>query len=107
MLQLRNIRHEQFARFVADGLPQSEAYRRVVGKGASAKNANVHADEWTKRLGVQARIERVEGGELPEGDAKQGEDNRVLVQRNQYLGCQGRSGLFAPANQRNSWTASP
>jgi hypothetical protein len=45
MPQLRNIRHEQFAQFVAAGLPQSEAYQRVVGNGASAKNANVHADE--------------------------------------------------------------
>jgi hypothetical protein len=56
MSQLRNTRHEQFVQFVADGLPQSEAYRRVVGNGVSAKNANVHADEWMKRRGVRARI---------------------------------------------------
>ena len=56
MSQLRNTRHEQFAQFVAHGSPQSEAYRRVVGNGASAKNANVHADEWMNRPGVRERV---------------------------------------------------
>ena len=56
MPQLRNIRHEKFAQSVACGLPQSEAYRRVAGRGPSAKNANVHANEWANCSGVKERI---------------------------------------------------
>ena len=77
MSQLRNTRHEQFAQFVADGLPQSEAYRRVVGNGASAKNANVHADEWMKRPGVKERIEELKA----ENAARSGRSRDELVAR--------------------------
>jgi hypothetical protein len=77
MSQLRNTRHEQFAQFVADGLPQSEAYRRVVGNGASTKNANVPADDWASRPGVKERI-----GELKaESVARSGRSSDELVAR--------------------------
>ena len=75
--QLRNVRHEKFAEFVADGLPQSEAYRRVVGNGASAKNANVHADEWASRPGVKERIDEPEA----ESAARSGRSREELITR--------------------------
>jgi hypothetical protein len=57
MPRLASIRHEKFARFVADGLTSSEAYRRTVG--VTARNADVNASQWLNKRGVRARVDEI------------------------------------------------
>jgi hypothetical protein len=58
MPNLKNPKHERFAQLRASGKSGSEAYRAIMGKGA--RNADVHADEWTRMLGVRERIEELQ-----------------------------------------------
>ena len=54
--ELKSVRDEKFAQYVASGISQSEAFRRVSGKTA---NANNHGDEYMAKRGMKERIAEI------------------------------------------------
>jgi hypothetical protein len=56
MPALNSVRDERFAQYVASGVSQSEAYRRVSGKTA---NANNHGDEFMAKRGMRERLAEI------------------------------------------------
>jgi hypothetical protein len=72
MPALVNSRHEKFARFCADGLAGSEAYRRIVG--GLGKNADKNANEWMRRSDVRKRI----------AELKRSQSERSEMSRDEY-----------------------
>ena len=56
MPELKSVRDEIFAQYVAQGVSLSQAYRRVAGKTA---NADVHGREFMRKRGMKARVAEI------------------------------------------------
>jgi Terminase small subunit len=73
---LKSVRDEKFAQYVASGISQSEAYRRVSGKTA---NANNHGDDYMAKLGMKERIAEIRAENAAKCDMSKEEYRSYLI----------------------------
>ena len=76
MPELKSVRDEKFAQYVASGISQSEAYRRVSGKTA---NANNHGDEYMAKRGMKERIAEIRAENAAKCDMSKEEYRSYLI----------------------------
>ena len=76
MPELKKVRDEKFAQYVASGISQSEAYRRVSGKTA---NANNHGDEYMAKRGMKERIAEIRAENAAKCDMSKEEYRSYLI----------------------------
>ena len=76
MPELKSVRDEKFAQYVASGISRSEAYRRVSGKTA---NANNHGDEYMAKRGMKERIAEIRAENAAKCDMSKEEYRSYLI----------------------------
>jgi hypothetical protein len=74
--ELKSVRDEKFAQYVASGISQSEAYRRVSGKTA---NANNHGDDYRAKRGMKERIAEIRAENAARCDMSKEEYRSYLI----------------------------